>query len=129
VSAAARPPRDLRAKGRGRKFWQAIVDEFEPSSSELEMLAEACRTLDELDELRRSVAADGATVVGSRGQTRVHPALGELRQSRAELRRLLDALGIPAPAGEVPTAGGVISLASRRAQKAARARWGAAGGA
>jgi hypothetical protein len=120
---APRPPSDLKAGTRGARFWRAVVAEFEPSPVELELLGEACRTLNELDALRRAVAKDGATVGGSRGQTRTHPGLVELRQGRAELRRLLDALAIPVPLAAAGDMEGVVSLASRRAQKAARARW------
>lgn len=90
-----------------------------------------CRTLDELEALRRAVAKEGATVAGSRGQRRAHPALSELRLGRGELRRLLDALGIPAPlaAAAAAEAEGVVTLASRRATRAARARWDQRGGA
>jgi len=87
----------------------------------LELLGEACRTLDELDALRRAVEKDGAIVAGSVGQPPPHPALTEARGLRAELRRLLDALGIPAPSASA--AEGVTSLAARRARRAARARW------
>lgn len=55
----------------------------------------------------------------SRAPTR---ALAELRHGRGELRRLLDALGIPAPLAAAER-DGVVSLTSRRAQRAARARW------
>jgi Phage terminase, small subunit len=101
------------------------MSEWECSPVELELLAEACRSLDELDALRRAVVKDGATVTGSRGQRRTHPALAELRQGRAELRRLLDALGIPQPLAAAAGGDGVVSLTSRRAQHAARARWSA----
>src|SRR5215211_535862 len=56
------PPADLVARGRGRRFWKSVLTEFEASPSELELLAEACRTL---DELRRAVERDGAIVTGS----------------------------------------------------------------
>jgi P27 family predicted phage terminase small subunit len=117
------PPSDLAARGRGRRFWKRVVGEWECSPTELELLAEACRTLDELDALRRAVAKQGATVAGSQGQPRAHPALAELRQARGELRRLFDALGIPQPLAGAAPAEDVVSLTSRRAQRAARARW------
>lgn len=116
--SAPRQPSGLKRGGRGVRFWRAIVAEHECSPAELELLAEACRLLDELDVLRAAIVEAGPVVVGSRGQPRPHPALGELRQARGELRRLVDALGIPAPAGA-----GVVSLTSRRASKAARVRW------
>jgi P27 family predicted phage terminase small subunit len=115
------PPGYLAKQGRGRKFWQRIVGEWECSPVELELLAEACRTLDELQALRRAVARDGAVVKGSQGQRRSHPALTELRLGRGELRRLLDALGLEA---QVDAEGDdVVSLTSRRAQRAVRTRW------
>ena len=114
------PPADLVARGRGRRFWKSVLTEFEASPSELELLAEACRTL---DELRRAVERDGAIVTGSVGQPRRHPALTEARQQRAELRRLLDVLGIPAPLASAAEAEGVVSIATRRATRAVRARW------
>ena len=53
------------------------------------LLRECCRLLDECESLRASVDEDGTTVKGSAGQVRVHPALGELRQHRLALGRLL----------------------------------------
>lgn len=100
-----------------------VTSEWECSATELELLAQACRTLDELDVLRRAVAKEGATVAGSQGQRRAHPALSELRLGRGELRRLLDALGIPQPLAGAAGGEGVVSLTSRRASKAATARW------
>jgi P27 family predicted phage terminase small subunit len=120
-------PSDLATRGRGRRFWKRVVSEWECSPAELELLAEACRTLDELDVLRRAVAKEGATVAGSQGQRRAHPALSELRQARGELRRLLEALGIPAAVAASGEVEGVVSLASRRATRAARARWAGRG--
>jgi len=119
---APAPPSYLEKQGRGRKFWQRVVGEWECSPAELELLAEACRTLDELQALRRAVAREGATVAGSTGQRRAHPALTELRLGRGELRRLLDALGLEAAVG-AEEGGEVVTLASRKAQRAARARW------
>lgn len=51
--------------------------------------------MDECEALRQSVADDGTTVAGSNGQTRVHPAIGELRQHRLALGRLLSQLALP----------------------------------
>jgi hypothetical protein len=119
-------PADLVPRGRGRRFWGAVHAEFHCSTGETELLAEACRLLDELDALRAAVVKDGATVAGSRGQTRAHPALAELRAGRAELRRLIDALALP-PAVVEGEIAGIASLTSRRASKAARVRWAGRG--
>ncbi len=80
---------------RGRAFWDRALDTCELSESELSLLTEVCRLLDECEELRQAVARDGMTVPGSTGQPRVHPALGELRQHRMALGRLLAQLSLP----------------------------------
>ena len=41
------------------------------------------------------MARDGLVAIGSRGQTRLHPALAELRQYRALLLKMLDGLKLP----------------------------------
>lgn len=121
--ARPKPPDDLVAHGRGRRFWREITEEFDLSRAEMEILTETCRTLDELEALGTAYRKQGPTTRGSQGQLRANPLLGEIRSQRAELRRLVEQLGIPTP--EDPAAGldGVTSLASRRATKAARARW------
>jgi hypothetical protein len=91
---------------------------FDLSSSELELLHEVCRLLDEIDGLRAAIVRDGVTVQGSTGQARVHPALGEVRQHRLALGRLLTQLSLPDDEGEtIPT------LTQVRGRKAAKTRW------
>jgi len=116
-----KPPNDLPPRGRGRRFWIATHKLFELSGPELEILAEAARTLDELDALRDSVTAEGVTTLGSRDQVVVNPALSEMRQARAELRRLLEMLSLPDP--EQDSGKAVTGARSARAAKAARTRW------
>lgn len=103
---------------RGRRFWSSTVADFDLSGAELELLAEVCRTLDNLDQLADMIGKHGATVKGSQGQPVVNPALTEARGQRAILHRLLAALQLPDEDDQpVPSA---RSVASR---DAARARW------
>ncbi len=88
-----KPPSGLAA--RGRAFWSQAVDTYELTESELALLVEVCRLMDECEALREAIATEGTTVAGSRGQPRVHPALGELRQHRLALGRLLSQLALP----------------------------------
>jgi hypothetical protein len=111
-----KPPRGLAR--RGRAFWRATVSVYELDGPELELLAETCRVLDVIDVLEARVRADGASVVGSRGQVRVHPAVAELRGQRALLGRLIGQLSLPDAEGDV-----LPSPASARARKAAETRW------
>ena len=64
------------------------------------------------------MARDGLVAIGSRGQTRLHPALAELRQSRALLVKMLDGLKLPQDSG--------VIRSGRNEKKArnAHARWG-----
>lgn len=117
-----KPPSDLVPRGRGRRFWIATMKLFELTGPELEILSEAARTLDELDALRDSVTATSITTTGSRGQIVVNPALSEMRQARAELRRLLEMLSLPDPDQDSGKA--VTGARSARAAKAAHTRWG-----
>jgi len=103
---------------RGKAFWRDTVTEYELSRGELELLAEACRALDQCDGLRSALDVDGYTVRGSEGQPRVHPAVSQLNATRTLLGRLLAQLALPDPEGEATP-----SQASLRARKAAQDRW------
>jgi hypothetical protein len=93
---------------------------FELSDVELELLKECARLLDECESLRVSIDVEGTTVLGSTGQVRVHPALGELRQHRLALGKLLAQLSLPDAAGEA-----LASPLQARAKRAADTRWAA----
>lgn len=111
------PPAGLST--RGAAYWQRVVQVFELDGAELELLHEACRTLDVLDDLAAAVAEQGVTVRGSTKQIRLHPALAEARAQRLALARLLAALELPAEDGSTL----VESDATRRGRTAANARW------
>ena len=112
-----KPPTGLRAPG--RRLWVSIAEKYLLTAAELEMLAQACRTCDELDRLEKAVRALPSLVVeGSTGQPRSHPLLEELRRHRVLLERLTASLALPddeEERGRTPS--------QRHAQKAANARW------
>ncbi len=97
------PPAGLATRGAG--FWAATVKQYELSDGELTLLAEACRTLDNLDALDASIRENGAIVTGSMGQPVVNGALTEARGQRALLHRLLAALALPDADGAVVPSG------------------------
>jgi len=76
------------------------------------------------ESLRAAVDADGTTVAGSTGQPRVHPALGDLRQHRLALGRLLAQLSLPDDVDEH-----LLSPVQARGRKAAQSRWASPGSA
>ncbi|AOT04942.1 hypothetical protein [Arthrobacter sp. U41] len=114
--AADKPAAPRELAPRGRKFWRLTVEVHELEPEELELLREACRTLDNLDALGRAIRVDGSMVKGSEGQSRIHPAFAEMRGAQVVLGRLLKQLAFPEPEAEQ-------SEASKRAQKAAQERW------
>lgn len=111
---APKPPDDL--DERGAAFWREVTGAYALRADELELLAEAARCLDRLDELREAVEADGLTVTGRRGDVALHPAAKEERQVRLLLRLLLSQLGLTdLDTGETD--------ATKRGRAAAEARW------
>ena len=118
-NAPQRAPAGLAA--RGRRFWRETVARFELTDAELQILQEACRTLDRLDSLDALVTEQGATIEGSTGQTILHPAIGEARQQRVTFERLVKALALP---DEDEHAGPeAMTDPSAKARHAARTRW------
>jgi hypothetical protein len=117
-AAPRKPPAPKGLESRGRKFWRDVHATWEFNRDELELVVEVCRLLDTCDRLQAALDDDGVTVRGSTGQTRVHPAVGELRGARLALGRLLAQLGLPDPDEQK-----MPSPSQERAQRAARARW------
>jgi hypothetical protein len=109
------PPAGVTA--RGAAFWRSVAADFDLTDSDLELLAEAVWFMSEIDALREALAHDGVTVTGSRGQRRVHPAVGEVRQHRLALARILKQLDLPAEDEESD------SQTTKDARAAANVRW------
>jgi hypothetical protein len=98
----AKTPRTPEGLGtRGLSFWRRAQRGYDFTASELELLTEVCRCLDELEEMAGSGAAarDRAT-------------------ARTTLGRLLAQLGLQDEAG-----GTLTSPGTARARTAARERW------
>jgi hypothetical protein len=110
------PPRGLQS--RGLAFWTTADATYELTDSERELLLEVCRLMDECESLRQAVEQDGTTVAGSNGQPRVHPAVGELRQHRLALGRLLSQLALPDE-----DEGSLATPLQARGRAAASRRW------
>jgi hypothetical protein len=114
---AMRPPSGLKAPG--RKLWLSVIDKYVLTAAEVEMLAQACRTSDELDRLERAVRQlSELTVRGSTGQPKAHPLLEEVRRHRVLLERLTTALCLPDEDQEVGLRPG-----QRHGRRAIQVRW------
>lgn len=84
----------------GRKLWRSVVERWVVDPREEQLLGEACRQADDNSRLAEVVASSPTMVTGSTGQQRVHPAIGELRQGRVVLEKLLASLSLPPDEGE-----------------------------
>jgi hypothetical protein len=75
------------------EFRRLVADRFEDPDPDAAALIDAVsETLTTIERLESTVKSDGVTVEGSQGQQVLHPALGEARQQRLTLARLLRAL-------------------------------------
>jgi hypothetical protein len=100
----------------------AAIEEGLPAELELDereqaLLSLAGRQADDVARLEAEIESRGVTATGSRGQPVLNPALAEVRQGRLALSKLLASLALPDLDGKPR------SEASRRAQRAAGARW------
>lgn len=80
-------------------MWDAVLDDYELSPDEVEVLRLACEALDAADRARLELV-DGLVVQGRYGP-RAHPAVAISRDQAALAARLLKQLGlndIPTPA-------------------------------
>lgn len=107
---------------RGRALWRSVVsglpDDWEFDDREAALLGLAARQADDLALLEEAIASRGTFVSGSAGQPVLNPAIGEARQARMAIGRLLGQLELPDGEEEQPR-----TAAGKRAQRAARARW------
>ena len=82
-------PTDLGSAG--KSLWHAVVSTYDLAPHELEMLAQACRTSDVIAALDDAITE----AVLSSDDSRVVPAVVELRLQRLALARLITALRLP----------------------------------
>lgn len=103
----------------GRALWKAVDSVFDLADHEKVMLRSACKHADLIARLEESLAVS-LTVKGAAGQERLSPAVGELRQYRLALSKMLSDLALPLD--EVAQGVKLASPAARRASKAAQSR-------
>jgi pyruvate/2-oxoglutarate dehydrogenase complex dihydrolipoamide acyltransferase (E2) component len=78
----------------GAGFFVRVLAKWSLRPDELELLAAAARTIDELRRLEEALAEASPVVPGSRNQVRAHPLVREVREHRLALKQLLGAAGI-----------------------------------
>jgi hypothetical protein len=104
----------------GKRLWRDVVAGWDLRPDELVVLERACRVRDRLAMLDAALAKVSVVDGGSRGQERVHPLVGELRQTEVVLAGLLDRLRLTDPSEGI----GVGGTRSTAARALAMQRWG-----
>jgi hypothetical protein len=119
--AQERPPTGLKAPG--KRLWVEVAEAYELDPDDLVILGKVCRLIDRVARWERLEAElDDPIVTGSAGQPMMHPLANAIRQDYLAIGRLFDQLRLP----DVDEVIG-RNVASKQAQKAARARWGGRG--
>jgi P27 family predicted phage terminase small subunit len=107
------PPSHLNA--RAKSLWKEISETYDLGPDHKELLLRLSEAVSRLDELRATLDAEGLTVQDRFAQARAHPLVVPEIQTRTQVARLLDQLGLDPdhPAGqEVRT--GASALARKR---------------
>jgi len=96
-----------------RQYDAALGEDNEWDEKDLVILELAQRQANDIQALERVLEEEGVTVLGSAGQTRLHPAIVELRLQRLSLSRILTQIPLPDEFGQ-PKKNPVKQRASRR---------------
>lgn len=112
-------PRGLCEKA--QKLWRETVAVYDLRADELRLLEDACREVDLVEAMVTELRGAPLIVRGSMGQDVEHPLLGEIRQHRVVLARLLKQLDLPDE--EEPAGQGAAGDRSASMRSVAEARW------
>lgn len=113
----SKPKKPAGLESAGSSLWSDLVGPFEFRADELRVLEAACREADLIARMEAEMVGAEFIVKGSQGQPVANPMLGELRQHRSLLDRLLKSLSLPDEDGRAAQA------RSESARAAANARW------
>jgi hypothetical protein len=94
VTTTPRPPSALGA--RGKALWKALhVQHPALTDPERELVLEACKTADHLDQIETYLPTGDPFVMDAKGTMSVHPGFVEARQQANILKQLIAALRLP----------------------------------
>jgi phage terminase small subunit len=87
VTDVPKPPGHLSAAS--KRWWAAVVADFELGDHHRELLTLACEARDRGEQARKLLAKDGPVFVDRFGAPRAHPAVAIERDSRTAFARLV----------------------------------------
>ena len=86
------PPADLTE--RSKLVWSDVLQGFELTAAELEVLRQALVSLDRADQAAAIVSEEGCVTTDRYGSPKAHPAVDVEARSRAIFARLISQLGV-----------------------------------
>jgi hypothetical protein len=86
-------PVDLRADGEA--LWLSVVSKYRLTDTEMVTLVNACRTMDTIADLQKSLDEYGVTIMQPSGRLAANPSASEIRQQRLTAARLIASLRLP----------------------------------
>jgi hypothetical protein len=114
-----RAPAGLGASGRA--LWREVMAEYGLNPAEALMLTQLARCADRIEAIEAELGGADLVTVGSMGQPRCNPLLGELRAQMRLSESLARSLALPMPGEDVGR------RRSPTARENALARWGRGG--
>ena len=106
------PPEHLNQ--RAKKLWRAVTADYPLGPDHLELLLRLAEAVSRLDAMRATLDADGLVCPDRFGQARAHPLVVAEIQTRAQVARMLDQLGLEDDKGAPEIRAGASALARKR---------------
>jgi len=100
--------------GRARKFWRAVTADYPLGPDHAELLLRLGEAVTRLDAMRATLDTEGLTSPDRFGQARAHPLVVAEIQTRAQVARMLDQLGLEDDKGAPEIRAGASALARKR---------------
>jgi P27 family predicted phage terminase small subunit len=89
------PPKNLSARGPGRKFWRQVHSQYEVvEEHDLRLLEMCCDCLDKIADAEATIQSEGAYYNDRWNQPRQHPAHKEIKDNKSLFARLVREMGL-----------------------------------
>ena len=99
---------------RARHLWHEIANDYPLGPDHLELLLRLTEAVSRLDAMRATLDTEGLTSPDRFGQARAHPLVVAEIQTRAQVARMLDQLGLEDDKGAPEIRAGASALARKR---------------
>jgi P27 family predicted phage terminase small subunit len=92
ASTVPQPPADLQEAG--RRLWRGVMEQYVIEDTHQELLRLACLSADSAAAMREQIKREGATVIGSTGQSAAHPLIACEGAAQKRVAQFLKQIGL-----------------------------------